>query len=65
MPIPIYTSYFMLLSRNVMGYIILGAMKYLSLSLLDNAFVYWNRSLAGEKISPESINYCCNLRFLP
>ena len=62
---PVYTEDFPLLSSNVMIYVILGAMKYLCLSLFDNTFMHWSISLIGEKISPESIISCWNMIILP
>ena len=50
---PVHTADFPFLSRNVMRYVILGAMKYLSLSLFDNAFRHCKRSLVVEKIYPK------------
>ena len=61
---PVYTAYFPLLSRNVKRSVILGAMKDISLSLFDNAFMDWNRGLVGEKNYPESIISCWSLRIL-
>ena len=40
----------MLLSRNLMIYIILSAINTLSLSFFDNSFMYWGRSLVGETV---------------
>ena len=47
----VYTAYFMLFSRNVMRYVILGAMNALSLSPFDNEFMYWKISLVGDTVS--------------
>ena len=41
-----------------MRYVILGAMNDLSLSIFENAFVYWKISLLGETFSPERFIYC-------
>ena len=54
---PVYTEYFPLLSINMMGYFILGAINALSLSLFENYFIYWNRSIVGYIVSPERIIY--------
>ena len=43
---------------NVMKTVILGATNALSLSLFDNAFVYWKISFVGETVSPERIISC-------
>ena len=48
----------MLLSINVMRSIILGAMNDLSLLIFENAFMYWNISLVGDKKIPERIISC-------
>ena len=55
---PVYTSDFILLSRNVMRYIILVSMDALSLLLFDNDRMYWKRSLVGETVYPYMIISC-------
>ena len=45
----------MLLSSNVMRYVILGTMNDLSLSLFEDTFVCYKRSLVEETILPEWI----------
>ena len=57
-------AYFMLLSTKVIISVNFGAIKDLSFSLFVNAFMYWKRSLVGEKIYPESIIYCWSLIIL-
>ena len=41
--------------------VILVVMKALSLSLFENALMYWNRSLVGDNISTETIISCLSL----
>ena len=55
---PVYTADFLLLSRNVMIYLILGTIDDLSLLLFDNAFMYWKKILVGDTFSPERIISC-------
>ena len=52
------TSIFKFLSKNVVRSIILVKMNDLSLSIFDNDFVYWNRSLVGETVYTERIISC-------
>ena len=47
----VYKADFLLLSKNLIRSVNLGAMNALSLSLLDNAFMEYKRSIVGEKIS--------------
>ena len=51
-------------SRNVTRSIILGATNNVSFALFNNDFMYWIRSLVGEKFSPERFIYCLSLRIL-
>ena len=51
-------SRFPLFSSNAMRYVILVAMNDLSLSLFDNAFMYCNRSLVVDTVSPERVISC-------
>ena len=44
--------------------VIFCAMKALILSLFDNAFMYWKRSLVGETIYPDIMISCWSLRIL-
>ena len=55
---------FLLFSRKVMISVILVSIKSLSLPLFDNSFMYWNRSLVGDKISPDIILSFWGLRIL-
>ena len=50
-----------LLPRNVMRYVILGAINALSLSVFDNEFMYWNIILVGETVYSERIISCWSL----
>ena len=56
--INIYISNFLLLSRNVMESVILGAMNALSLLLFDNVFMYCKISLLGNIVSTDRLIYC-------
>ena len=49
---------FLLLSRNVMESVILGAMNALSLLLFDNVFMYCKISLLGNIVSTDRLIYC-------
>ena len=61
---PLYTPDFLLLSRNVMISVILGAMNDSSLSLFDNSLIYWERRLVGYPVYPERIISCWSLIIL-
>ena len=61
---PVYTEYFPFLSRNGIRYVILGATNALILSLFDNAFVYWDRSLVGDTVTLEKVIYCWSIFLL-
>ena len=41
-----------------MRFVNLGAMNDLSLSLFDNAFIYWKIILVGDTVSTERIISC-------
>ena len=55
---PIYIADFTLLSKNAIGFLILGAINALNLSHSDNDFMYCKRSLVGEKFFTERLFYC-------
>ena len=55
---------FALLPSNVMRYVILITMKYLSLSLYYNAFMYCRRNIVGEIAFSERFFSCLILRIM-
>ena len=55
---PVQIDEFTLLSVNMMRSSILGAMNAMSLSLFENALMYWNISIVGDTVSQEILIYC-------
>ena len=48
---PVYTADFLLLSRNVIIFFILRENYAFSLSIFENTFMYWKRSIVVETVS--------------
>ena len=52
---PVYTADLSLFPMNIMIYVILLTITYLSLSFFENAFIYWMISFVVERVSSEKL----------